>query len=274
MKKRTNQKIILQTTLIMFWLVAGFNSIYAQSAQDKAVPSLDKICRMHDAGSFLFFKQELKIDPNTIFETYKSNFGLQREDEMNMYRSQRLDKSGVTIYRYQQYHNDIPVHGAVMNVFEKNGSAEKANGRLIRNLEYHDPMVSAKEALQIALQDIDPQEYEWTDPVFISRFSNKKKFAGKTAEPTPELVYMYHKKSARQNFDHTAYELCWDIKLNLKHSASKEVFISAVNGKQVNELPLVMKCFTDAKTMAEMQICAACLLKRPAMRSVADAFIA
>ena len=242
MKNKHKEKLILYTSLAMFWLLTGLNHTAAQSAQEKSGPSLDKICRMYNAGSFLFFKEELMIDPNTVFQTYKTNFGLQQEDEMSLLRSQQQDKAGVTIYRYQQYHNGIKVQGAVMNVFEKNGRAEKANGRLIRNLGSSEPLLSADDALQIALQDIDPEEYQWTDPVLVSRFSGREKLAGKKLEPDPELVYMYRKKSERTAFDSSGYELCWGIKLNLKHGESKHVFISALTGQQLNELPISLNC--------------------------------
>jgi Zn-dependent metalloprotease len=247
MKNKTYNKKILYTGLFLIWLITVLNGSYAQPVQHKTKPGLDKICRMHDAGSFLFFKQELKINPNNIFETYKSNFGLQKEDEMNLYRTQQHSTAGVTIYRYQQYHNGIKVHGAVMNVFEKNGIAEKANGRLIRNMESTDPQLSSSDALQIALQNIDPEEYQWTDPVWVSRFAKEEKLAGKKLEPEPELEYMYRKKSQRNAFDSSAYELCWSIKPNLKRGASKHVFISAANGMLVNELPLTLNCWTDAE---------------------------
>ncbi|HUM47466.1 MAG TPA: M4 family metallopeptidase [Chitinophagales bacterium] len=242
MKNILKEKFILEIGLVMICLAGGLNTSAAQSLQNKITPSLDKICRMHDAGSFLFFKEELKIDPNTIFQTYKSNFGLQNEDEMKRYRSQHHDNAGITIHRYQQYHNGIKVHGAVMNVFEKYGSAEKANGRVIRDLGNDEVYVSSAEALQLALQGIDPSEYQWTDPVLISKFSKEKRLQGKKLEPDPELVYMYRKKSERVSFDRSAYELCWDIQLNLKHGASKHVFISAVTGKQVNEIPISLNC--------------------------------
>lgn len=242
MKNVINEKIVRRIGLFLICWIAGFHNSSAQPAANNTWHTLDKICRIHDAGSFLFFREELKINPHNIFETYKSNFGLQQEDEMNLYRTQEHTTAGVTIYRYQQYHNGIKVHGAVMNIFEKNGNAEKANGRLIRNLEDREPLLSGEDAVRIALQNIDPQEYQWTDPVLVSRFSAKEKLSGKKLEPDPKLVYMYHKKSERKAFDNTAYELCWSVELNLKHGASKNVFISAATGQLVNELPISLNC--------------------------------
>ena len=78
------------------------------------------------------------IDPKTstpaiFFDQHQEELGLTPNDEMKVLRS-FTDKYGWTRTKYQQYHNDIEVKGAVYTLHIKNGELLKGSGIIAENI--------------------------------------------------------------------------------------------------------------------------------------------
>ncbi len=96
------------------------------------------------AALLLFFTftslsgQYRTIDPKTstpaiFFNQHLDELGLTANDEMKVLRS-FTDKYGWTRTKYQQYHNDIKVKGAVYTLHTKNGELLKGSGMIGENI--------------------------------------------------------------------------------------------------------------------------------------------
>ncbi|MBK9317593.1 MAG: hypothetical protein IPM91_01325 [Bacteroidetes bacterium] len=120
--------------LLLFGIV--LLSTHITSAQLSKGPraELAAITRTNPATGWIYFKDNLQLTPEALFHQHKQAFALKADDEMRFDRSMEMHLTGMQQYKYQQYYKNIKVHGAVANLYLKDGIVVKANGRLVHDL--------------------------------------------------------------------------------------------------------------------------------------------
>lgn len=102
------------------------------------------------------FDDELKVMRDDLFTTYKSQFGLSSDDEMELQEEGEMildgNGDGRTMARYRQKYKGYLVEGKMMNVMSKCGVVLMINGSVIEGLNIDDAnLVSESTALTTAL---------------------------------------------------------------------------------------------------------------------------
>ncbi len=203
--------------------------------------ALTAITEANPSTNWLHFKEELQLSPQELFAVHKKSLGLGDNDEMREFREYASPSSGILQQRFQQYYNGVKVHGAVMNVYSRQGTVIKSNGRVIVNLAGSStPQINEQAAFDAALQAVPSEQYRWQNPDAEQRLKNKKKDVSATYFPKGELLYMYRKGSAKKSMQD--YELCWKFAVNVTRGDSKYVFVSALTGEIINTLPINLNC--------------------------------
>ncbi|MEO8149937.1 MAG: M4 family metallopeptidase [Bacteroidia bacterium] len=234
MKNKINTRAIFALLIL---ILAWQGSI----AQQRQAAMLEDITTDNAKTSWIHFKHEARINPNTVFEIYRNNFGLNEKDEMKNFRTNEVAMTGITIKRYQQYHNGIKVLGASMNVYEHEGVALKANGKLVKDPgNVIEPIVTENDALQKALSIIPAKDYGWLDQRKVEKIRLKKKDASYSLYPKGELVYAQPKGKA--DFKGEDFILCWKFDVAMSKSNSQRVIINAATGEIVNNYSLDANC--------------------------------
>jgi len=99
----------------------------------------------------------------TFFQDYRKAYPLSDENQMKELRVS-ADKTG-SHYRYDQYYKGIQVLGGQYILHEKNGGVWYANGHLVHGLDLDiNPVLTKDQALQLALQEVNANEYMWEKP--------------------------------------------------------------------------------------------------------------
>ncbi len=117
-------------------------------------------------------EQDLKVEE--FFDRYSTEMGLTPRDEFVVIKEQR-GLNNFSHVRYQQVHEGIPVFGASYILHAKDKYVTAANGNFLPAIDVElTPILSAEQALSIAMSDMAAEEYEWQAHT-------------KSAAPVPEL---------------------------------------------------------------------------------------
>ena len=139
-----------RAALILFGIV--LLSTHITSAQLSKGPraELAAITKTNPATGWIYFKDNLQLTPEALFHQHKQAFALKADDEMRFDRSMEMHLTGMQQYKYQQYYKNIKVHGAVANLYLKDGLVVKANGRLVHDLHKNTaPAIGEEKAIRI-----------------------------------------------------------------------------------------------------------------------------
>ncbi|MBL7925024.1 MAG: hypothetical protein JNL88_12560, partial [Bacteroidia bacterium] len=129
---------------------------------------LASITRPNHHSGWIYFKDDLQLRPDDVFSRYKAAWALGADDELRLQRSMEMYGTGMEQQRYQQYYKGVKVHGAVFNLYLREGRAVKANGRLVHDLVSDvTPDLSEEQALASALRALDAQDYGWNDIRYV-----------------------------------------------------------------------------------------------------------
>lgn len=233
MKNLNKYSKILTVALLLAW--------QCLVAQQKQAVLLQEVTEESSTTSWLYFKPESKIDPTTVFEVYKNNFGLSAKDEMRNFRTNEMPFTGIKVWRFHQYHNGYRVMGATMNVHSLNGIALKANGKLVKNFTLESKStLSENDALQKALDFIPAKDYAWLDAKKVEKLRIKKRDPNYNLYPKGELVYVQSKN--KKQYKSEDFILCWKFELAMSRSNSQRIFIDATTGEVIKNIPLDATC--------------------------------
>src|SRR5690606_14699913 len=113
-------------------------------------------------GSYIF-DDLLKVRQSELFTTYKSEFGLGVNDEMQQ-TNNVITEEGQFTTKYILLHKGIPVEGSMMNVIGDKGIVQYANGFLRTGLNADvNNIISEQQAIEAAIEFIDATLYPWQD---------------------------------------------------------------------------------------------------------------
>ncbi|MGB1243191.1 MAG: M4 family metallopeptidase, partial [Chitinophagales bacterium] len=227
----------MRQLIFIFSLLFVFQLITAQNKQ-----TLQQIATTKSTSDWMVLKPDTRfqIQDFTEVTVNKSNknlrkaLGLKSEDALQFVKKTKKDRLGFTLHRLQQTYKGIKIEGAEYLLHEKNGSIQKANGRLIYDLNMAvKPAITSKTALEKALSYIDAQEYAWQNEGIEMMLQYAKDDHTATFYPESELVIV------SPTFNRNAQDYCLAYKFNiyaLNPLKKVDVYIDAQNGNLITEL--------------------------------------
>jgi len=237
------KKII--STILVLTIAANFFIVSAQPGdENKGVslnPQMKKIAKPESEPNWIKFKEDVRIEPKTIFIDYKSAFNLKEDDEMIIYEV-LMDDLGFTHYQFHQYYKNIKIDGATYYVHtNENGITYAANGELLTGIDLNVvPRLSDKQAIDLALKYTNATEYMWQSDFWEEDLKVRTGKPDTTYFPFPKLVIREIKSNniktvATENQCFLVYQL--DIYCSSPHY-SQRLFIDANTGEILDSLPL------------------------------------
>ncbi|HOY30618.1 MAG TPA: M4 family metallopeptidase [Bacteroidales bacterium] len=214
---------------VVFFITASLS--YGQISK-----TILKIATIKDKTGWVEFKSKLDADPAQIFNLYQSEFGLNPDDQMQIVRTV-TDKTGYTHYRYQQYHQGIPVEGAVYLIHSFEGKAVMGNGTIITG-KYVPvaPALSPADAVEKAISYTHAGRYMWENPGNEAFIKKMKKDPAATFYPQAQLV-LFDKHFGK---DAAKYVLAYKVNVYaVKPLSYKNIYIDALTGKVLRTLDLI-----------------------------------
>ncbi|RMG68672.1 MAG: peptidase M4 family protein, partial [Bacteroidetes bacterium] len=199
-------------------------------------PNLARLGHSQQAG-WITFHQDLDLDAKTLWDIHGEDLGLGNFDAMQLTQVQ-TDALGWTHYRFQLYHRDVPVEGAVWMVHSYGGRAVKANGLLPeqRNVSTS-PTLTRQEALALALQHMGALTYMWEDAGSEAALQHARHDEQASFYPEPELLI------ADTDWDpanETPYQLVWKVDVYAAEPHSRKwIYLDAQTGTVIKDLEVL-----------------------------------
>lgn len=222
---------------------------YAAAQNSQQINSeLEKIIKYSGASGWFEFKEDVRINPISIFVDYKTAFNLGIYDEMRL-MSQKPDKLGYTHYKYQQYYKGIRVSGAEFIVHQNNsGRVYSANGKIVSgiNTDISNPALEPN-ALAEALKYVKSDAYYWKNEERELEIRQKNNDPSASWFPKGELVFA--RKQGSKSFEASQFYFCYKFDIHVENlSESKTLFIEAHNGELINSIRLNHECSAGTGT--------------------------
>jgi Zn-dependent metalloprotease len=204
----------MKLTTILFWWALLF-CLPIQVFGQKSTVSNAQIIK-----NYAFFKNS---DPNLSHENYFGSMAgsMRLSPQSSMVLLEIVaSKNGVVHYKYQQYHENLPVFGNRYILHEKDGVVKTATGQF-----HPDIMLSSRPG-------IDAE----TAVAYAKRHLKARKYHTNQAEPILCFIDPAFPKSSE------TLRLAYQIDLHSTEPFSKQrYFIDAANGKVLTQFPLVLE---------------------------------
>jgi bacillolysin len=223
------------------------SSLFAQNNHDFWTLELVAIAKIESKRGWIKFRDDSKINPNTVFQKHAVAFGLSSEDLMVL-RDIDTDDLGYSHYRYDQFYKGIQIIGGeyIVHVNE-DGFTYSANGDLVTNLEMEVATnISEATALATAMNQADGNSFAWLDLAAEDVLQEMQDDATATYYPHGEMVLVRDDLTAE--FEDSEFMLAWqfDIYMGLEGEA-RRIFIDVNNGQYLAHHPLSHNCTGQGK---------------------------
>jgi Zn-dependent metalloprotease len=200
---------------------------------------MQKIAKSESTPNWVKFKDDVRINPKTVFIDKKSEFDLKENDKMVLNRTEK-DDLGFTHYQYQQYYKNIKVDGGTYTVHtNKDGITYAANGNLDKGIDINVvPALTANQVIDIALNYVNAKEYMWQSEFWEKNLKERTGKIDTTYYPIPQLVIrgIVINKS---NMDNKQYILAYRLDIySSSPNYSQRIYIDANTGEILQYLPL------------------------------------
>ncbi len=183
----TKQHIQLTVLLIVsiFWAITG----NAQKSSE-SLSLLEKIATPGSDFQCLKLKNSEQLDKESFLKQAKILFNFDEHNEL-LTKQTNEDALGWVHHRQQQYYKGIPIEGAIYILHEKSGEIQKANGKLLGNLDKEIfPSIGEGEAFQELLNRIGASKYAWEDEFMENLLKASKQDSSQSYCPQSELVFV------------------------------------------------------------------------------------
>lgn len=221
--------------ITLFICLLLLSTAYGQKLSDIAV--------VNHGSSWIQFKPTVTIHGNQFFSQYQKALNFGSSDEMRLVKTE-TDQLGFTHYRYQQYHQGIPVYGAIYILHEQNNRLKSGNGSLVHDFDgAKSPSISSKTAVERAIAQVSAEQYAWQSKVLEQDLKISTKNSKATHYPVASLMY-YAKPGAK------VHQLVYRIEiLATKPFKRVAVFVDATTGYIYHTVNILMNA--DKPTAAQ-----------------------
>ncbi|UCH63925.1 MAG: M4 family metallopeptidase [Fidelibacterota bacterium] len=243
--------IIIIVVLHVFAYGQGPNHEAARSiglAPDFVAEKVADIIVTPHGSKWLVLRYDSQISPMDIFEEYRAEFKLGKDDRMDLYRTEE-DNLGFTHYRFQQTYQGIKVEGAEMLVHARDGYAARTNGNIVTDLDVSiQPSISGEVALDSALNAFSAKTYMWESPEWEAELKERKNDSTATFYPKADLVLRRSASDTALNADH--YRLAYKFTIHsLIPFDVQAVYVDAQTGEVFERLPLIHSAVGTVSTL-------------------------
>jgi len=174
------------------------------------------------------FAKTSNLTAKNIFEVKKADFDLSSSDKMQL--KSISDNHGRTLATYQQFHNSIPVEGAIYKVRENKTKIDAFGSTAKRMSVSSNYKINAAAALEIALRKINAKQYIWESKKLGSLVRKDI-----SAKPQGELVYVGPNFSSELK----DYYLVWKFDIYATNpQSSQTIYVDANSGKIILTIDL------------------------------------
>lgn len=201
----------------------------AQQAINYSQLDVKSVNKANQLPSLFVFKQANNNRPNidNINDWFRQN--LQANDEFKLVNvGTSRDIAGYSHIRYQQFYNNIPVEGSMLNTHYLNGEMQSMNGNYYTQLNVNtNPNMTESQALATAMSKYGNVEFSWlnSDEEALLKVIEENPFA--TYLPKGELVIISPEHSQIQE----QFRLAYKFNIKVSEPMMREmVYIDAQNG--------------------------------------------
>ena len=230
------KSVILALSVAILFQVTLIKKVTGQNDTVFWNPDMQAIAKPSSKEGWVLFKDDSQIPVATLFTSQKPSFGLGVDEQMAITRTE-TDQLGYTHCRYQQTYKGVKVEGGQYIEHAINGFVEKANGRIIRDINLNvNPSISSASALSIALSTINSANYMWNDPYEEQLLKQLKNDVTATYYPTPELVIM-------GTLSPGVFVLAYRMEVFSKVPFDRQaIYIDANSGAVLDQFSLMLNC--------------------------------
>jgi len=206
--------------LYLFTAIFFINNITAQTNAPVYIPYINKsnnkeilqIASGTYGYGWIEFKKHLNLNPVSLFQDYKSAFGLTNDDKMLLKRTSTDKDAGMEHYHFQQTYKGVAVEGGEYIIHARDGIAIRANGKLVENMDLSPtPLISKEIALQKATDTVKNIE-----PLAIIN--------------TTHFELIFSKNPNIKSLIKDNFKLTYKFHITLSNSRSYSVYVDANNG--------------------------------------------
>lgn len=195
-------------------------------------------------GSYIF-DDLLKVRQSELFTTYKSEFGLGVNDEMQQ-TNNVITEEGQFTTKYILLHKGIPVEGSMMNVIGDKGIVQYANGFLRTGLNADvNNIISEQQAIEAAIEFIDATLYPWQDSTLRAELIAEGEDPDSTLYPQHAELLITKQRGETHSHDAANYQLCYKVIIYALEPASvTNVFVNANTGDVFTSEEAIIEDYT------------------------------
>ncbi len=227
--------------LPFLFLILFFTSNLFAQPNKSISPDLQKLVIENSHSQWMKFKKEVPLSADVLVSKKKKALNLSDNDQLIKQSSSR-DALGISTNKYQQFHRNVPVEGAIFAIHEKNGRAQSASGQLVPQLNLNtNPTLTSQQALQKALDNSWADEYFWEDQDQEKLIKEIKNDPTATNFPKAELLIANSLKIPNNNA--AFYKLVYTFNVFSKSPLeANRIYIDAMDGTLVKKVSLHREC--------------------------------
>lgn len=241
MKKKLNKHIMMLAVMSIFGLFR-MNVVTAQIAQRSLLPQMDQLVKPGSSSEWIDFRDEVGVNPSSVFVDYSTFFGLRSVDEMRL-KNVQPDELGYTHYRYQQFSHGYRVEAGEFIVHVNNANhVYAANGKMVLDLQLKQrPSITDSQSSVLAMQAMGAKTYCHESDFWQNELRERTGNVDTTYAPSPELVW--YNGPEMKNWNPEAFRLTWtmDVYAASPHK-SERFYIDAITGEVVYRVALESNC--------------------------------
>lgn len=214
-------RVLQSKTLLTLFLLLLCLSSFAQTKSDSKAYIQKKM-------EMVTIEENLKSAD--FFTSRKAVMGLGIEDEMIL-KTTISGKNNYTYEKYEQHYKGVPVFGSAYTLRIQNGLVKRTSGYYLPLVDLSvEPKISAKEAVELAKDEMQAKLYVWEDETM-------KKIPGYSQKPEANLIII----DAAYPSSSESYKLAYQVDLHSTEPLDKKrFFVDAQNGNIFLDLPLLM----------------------------------
>ncbi len=237
MKKTTSLFIVLFYSAVLF--SQQINTISQQNSinGDKIIMS-----SISQSPSFIQLSTQSNIPQQQFSSWIKSALDMKENDDWSLYKTEKPDDLGYTLYRYQQTYKGIPIMDGIYLSHVLDGKIVSVNGEFFKGMNVStSPSITEAQALVKALQHINADVYKWENKEDEKQMKQALNNPDFTYYPKGVLIIAplngIHKEGV--------YKLSYKFEIYAETPLKVEdIYIDATTGEVVNEVNRLD--FTDA----------------------------
>jgi Zn-dependent metalloprotease len=185
------------------------------------------------------FAKSSNVTAKNLFEVKKGEFDLGASDKMQL--KSISDNHGRTVATYQQFHNSIPVEGAIYKVRENKTKIDAFGSTAKKLTASNNYKINAATALENALKKVNAKQYIWESKKLGSLVDKNI-----STKPLGELVYVGPNFSSELK----EYYLAWKFNIYATNpQSSHTIYVDANTGKIILDLDLSRDAAIDGQSL-------------------------